>query len=725
VDALLRRLVEQGRLVRTGSAWALAPGGFEVPVAVRDLILERLDALPPDGRRVAELIALTAAVADHEVLVAAGALDSATLDEVLAALTASGLVLEQVEDGELGYRLTHPLYYEVAREALSEMARRRAHAALARAVAAVRPDDADALGRHYLAAGRALDATNALEVFAASAQRAIDRHGFVEAVRFAEAALAHARAHGGPDRLPVLLDLVGEAAQGAGRTDAAVEAWTEARELRDPATDPTGVAATHRALGLAEFDRGRTVEAVAHLQLAAELLASVGPSAALGDVGFAEVTVLRRLGRVHELAEVADRLAVVAGELRSPRIQAQAAYARAAAEMDAGRPRDALGHAVAGLAFLDGTGEDAVAYRLHTVCCDAAAILGDLKLMAAHTDAGWALGERLGVGALSGGAAMFRLWVDTLAGRWAQAWDRHNHYAEIAQRAGNDRLTAGALTVRVWLLTLRGDLEAADVLVTELVRRFGPAARVDRRGFGFLVLAEATLRLAQDRPADALAALEGFPDDAWITFVFAAPALLARARLGDVAGTRRVVAVMRAIDTPYLDALAHRALGLAHLAVQEFAAAAAELGAAAQGFELLGMPYLTAAARLELARALRDLDPGTAISQAELAATACTTLGADHDLRRARQLLAELGVAPTTIRRAPRRTGPLSARELEVATLVADGLTNAEIAERLTLSVRTVTSHLDHVYARLGINGRAALARWVIVDEPSAVAGRT
>jgi DNA-binding NarL/FixJ family response regulator len=57
---------------------------------------------------------------------------------------------------------------------------------------------------------------------------------------------------------------------------------------------------------------------------------------------------------------------------------------------------------------------------------------------------------------------------------------------------------------------------------------------------------------------------------------------------------------------------------------------------------------------------------------------------------------------------------------MEVARLVAEGLTNAEIAERLVLSVRTVDSHLDHVYARLGISSRAALARWVTAGQPSA-----
>jgi pSer/pThr/pTyr-binding forkhead associated (FHA) protein len=57
---------------------------------------------------------------------------------------------------------------------------------------------------------------------------------------------------------------------------------------------------------------------------------------------------------------------------------------------------------------------------------------------------------------------------------------------------------------------------------------------------------------------------------------------------------------------------------------------------------------------------------------------------------------------------------PLSARQLEVSRLVADGLTNAAVAEQLGISTRTVTSHLDHIYSRLEINSRAALTRWIV-----------
>jgi DNA-binding NarL/FixJ family response regulator len=52
----------------------------------------------------------------------------------------------------------------------------------------------------------------------------------------------------------------------------------------------------------------------------------------------------------------------------------------------------------------------------------------------------------------------------------------------------------------------------------------------------------------------------------------------------------------------------------------------------------------------------------------------------------------------------------LSAREREVLELVAAGLSNEEIAERLYLSVRTVERHLSNVYAKLRISGKAARA---------------
>src|SRR5689334_13539136 len=56
----------------------------------------------------------------------------------------------------------------------------------------------------------------------------------------------------------------------------------------------------------------------------------------------------------------------------------------------------------------------------------------------------------------------------------------------------------------------------------------------------------------------------------------------------------------------------------------------------------------------------------------------------------------------------------LSRRELEIARLVAEGLTNKEIAARLFISERTVDGHLEHVREKLEVNTRAQVAAWVV-----------
>jgi predicted ATPase/DNA-binding CsgD family transcriptional regulator len=56
----------------------------------------------------------------------------------------------------------------------------------------------------------------------------------------------------------------------------------------------------------------------------------------------------------------------------------------------------------------------------------------------------------------------------------------------------------------------------------------------------------------------------------------------------------------------------------------------------------------------------------------------------------------------------------LTRREKEIAGLVADGLGNREIAERLYLSKRTVDSHLEHIFGKLGFSSRTQLTAWVI-----------
>ncbi len=57
---------------------------------------------------------------------------------------------------------------------------------------------------------------------------------------------------------------------------------------------------------------------------------------------------------------------------------------------------------------------------------------------------------------------------------------------------------------------------------------------------------------------------------------------------------------------------------------------------------------------------------------------------------------------------------PLSAREMEIIELVADGLTNQEIAERLTISKRTVDNHVSNMFTKTGSKNRVALLNWAM-----------
>ena len=107
--------------------------------------------------------------------------------------------------------------------------------------------------------------------------------------------------------------------------------------------------------------------------------------------------------------------------------------------------------------------------------------------------------------------------------------------------------------------------------------------------------------------------------------------------------------------------------------------------------------WATALMRHGLAR-----DRERAIAMFEAATRAATELRMEPLRRRAEDALAILKSGPS----------PLTARELEVAALVAEGLTNKEVAVRLRLSVRTAENHVLNVMNKLGLDNRAQVAAW-------------
>ena len=56
----------------------------------------------------------------------------------------------------------------------------------------------------------------------------------------------------------------------------------------------------------------------------------------------------------------------------------------------------------------------------------------------------------------------------------------------------------------------------------------------------------------------------------------------------------------------------------------------------------------------------------------------------------------------------------LTAREVQVLRLVAQGLTNEQVAEQLVISPRTVNSHLTSIFSKIGVSSRGAATRYAI-----------
>ncbi|MFE7767303.1 response regulator transcription factor [Streptomyces sp. NPDC057438] len=61
-------------------------------------------------------------------------------------------------------------------------------------------------------------------------------------------------------------------------------------------------------------------------------------------------------------------------------------------------------------------------------------------------------------------------------------------------------------------------------------------------------------------------------------------------------------------------------------------------------------------------------------------------------------------------------SSPLTPREKEVAALVAEGMSNRQIASALDLSPRTVDRHIEHILAKLGFRSRARVAAWWVAN---------
>ncbi len=122
-------------------------------------------------------------------------------------------------------------------------------------------------------------------------------------------------------------------------------------------------------------------------------------------------------------------------------------------------------------------------------------------------------------------------------------------------------------------------------------------------------------------------------------------------------------------------------------------------------------PLVRAAVLEDAGRLLPDARASEAVPLLESALASYAVAGAERDAARVRRLLRARGIRPAVMgpRSAP-AWPELTESEFVVVSLVAQGATNREVAERLYLSPYTVNSHLRHVFSKLGIRSRVELA---------------
>jgi ATP/maltotriose-dependent transcriptional regulator MalT len=187
-------------------------------------------------------------------------------------------------------------------------------------------------------------------------------------------------------------------------------------------------------------------------------------------------------------------------------------------------------------------------------------------------------------------------------------------------------------------------------------------------------------------------------------------------RAARAAGRARVAANRLGLQMP--SALADRASALVALAAGDTRSAAEVARRSAASAQKVGAPIEAALSRQLAGRALtKSGERRRAVTELECAAILFDDCGALPRRDEVERELGRLGRRPH--RRTGRRTAaadglePLTQRELQVARLVVDRRTNAEIAAELFLSRKTVETHIRHLFEKLRVSSRVDVARVV------------
>ncbi len=290
---------------------------------------------------------------------------------------------------------------------------------------------------------------------------------------------------------------------------------------------------------------------------------------------------------------------------------------------------------------------------------------------------------------------------------WRGAWAEAE--AELARAAGDLAGTKPAMVgqalARLGELRLRqGRLEDAERLFERVgahpLALLGRAALLWERDDAAGAALELERFLRQARPEDRTARVPGLEVAARV-YTKLGDHATAAAHLAELEQTAAAVAT-----EPY-QAAVRAAQGFVAAAQGEHAVARQRFEEAVDLYQRTGAPFEAARARLDLARQLAQLRQRESGLREALAATrTLSQLGASRLVQQGEALIRELESPPAP---AP-SGGPLTGRQLEVLRLVAQGLSNGEIAGRLGVSEHTVKRHIANLLTRLGLSSRAAAA---------------
>ncbi|MEH0933682.1 ATP-binding protein [Micromonospora psammae] len=675
---LLRELVlaaaGSGELVSTYGVWRWT-GRLELAPSLTDLIDTRVGGLDAGVRAVVELVAFGEPLGLHLVQQAADPADVETAEE-------RGLITLVHDDRRLDVRLAHPLYGEVLRRRCPVSRTRRLQARLAElleGVGARRRGDLLRLAVWRLDSGTAQDATLLL----GAAVQAFTRYDVPLATRLARAAL---HADGGFDAAELLatilmfadrpeealrvLDAVADEVDcdrrrarwltvrgmvsywGLSRQSTVDEIARDGDELADPC-DRARVRSFEAIMRLHGLDTATA------LRLGRSVLDR--PAACVAARELARCTVAHLDAARGRFTRSASAIARV--EAEAPRWRADMPYLQLAMELARGT-RLALAGDLAGIdaivadEFADQAG--AGDFRLGT------GYLAILQSYAARLRGRSGEALRLSLGACAV-LATSRVYAGLAQAERAQAAalrGEAGHAAEAMAEADSTH-APGMAVLYPWLEQARGavlaacgDLPGAAKHLAELADRL----RVDGFAGHEVLILHDLVRLGQ-----------------------------ATAPVGPTCtdGSRRTVAQR-------LTELSERVDGvlpplLARHARATVAGDGPGLLAVADEFAALDLPVWAAEAA---ATALTELRRGRSVPAAAAHERLGALLGSCDQIRT--PALAALRPA-------------LSDRELQIAGLAAEGVTSRAIAERLFLSARTVDNHLQRVYSKLGITGRAEL----------------